>query len=194
MKINRNGRENKMSKIAVFFGTGYEEIEALTVVDILRRAGETVEMVSITKERTVAGSHGIAVGMDSTLLEVDFDSVDVLVLPGGMPGTTNLEACQALMEQVDVFVAAGKTVAAICAAPSILGHRGHLKGRKACSYPSMESHLEGAQVSQEPAVTDGNIITGRGMGAAIAFSLAILEKLQDKDAADKMADAVVYPR
>ena len=183
-----------MRKIAVFFGEGYEEIEALTVVDILRRAGETVEMVSITEERTVAGSHGIAVGMDSTLLEVDFDSVDVLVLPGGMPGTTNLEACQALMEQVDVFVAAGKTVAAICAAPSILGHRGHLKGRKACSYPSMESHLEGSQVSQDPAVTDGNIITGRGMGAAIAFSLAILEKLQDKEAADKMADAVVYPR
>lgn len=183
-----------MSKIAVFFGTGYEEIEALTVVDILRRAGETVEMVSITEEKTVAGSHDIAVGMDQTLSEVDFDSVDVLVLPGGMPGTKNLEACEALMAQVDAFVANGKVVAAICAAPSILGHRGHLKGKKACSYPSMESHLEGAEVLQDPAVTDGNLITGRGMGAAIAFGLAILEKLQGKDAADKMADTVVYQR
>lgn len=183
-----------MSNIAVFFGTGYEEIEALTVVDILRRAGETVEMISITEEKTVTGSHSIEVGMDKTLSEVDFDSVNVLVLPGGMPGTKNLEACEALMAQVDRFAAEGKVVAAICAAPSILGHRGHLKGKKACSYPSMESHLEGAEVLQDPAVTDGNIITGRGMGAAIAFGLAILEKLQDKDAADKMADTVVYKR
>lgn len=183
-----------MSKIAVFFGTGYEEIEALTVVDILRRAGETVDMVSITDEKSVTGSHDITVGMDKTLLEVDFDSVDVLVLPGGMPGTKNLEACETLMGQVDGFVAEGKVVAAICAAPSILGHREHLKGKKACSYPSMESHLEGAEVFRQPAVTDGNIITGRGMGAAIAFSLAILAKIQDQDAADKMADAVVFEK
>lgn len=183
-----------MSKIAVFFGTGYEEIEALTVVDILRRAGETAEMVSVTEERKVAGSHGIAVEMDKTLSEVDFESVDVLVLPGGMPGTKNLEACEALMEQVDDFVTKGKVVTAICAAPSILGHRGHLKGKKACSYPAFESHLEGAEVLQTPAVTDGNIITGRGMGAAISFGLAILEKLQGRDAADKMADAVVFRR
>ncbi len=188
----RSGMEINMSKIAVFFGTGYEEIEALTVVDILRRAGETVEMVSITDETKVTGSHDITVSMDKTLSAVDFDSVDLLVLPGGMPGTKNLEACEVLMAQVDDFVAKGKIVAAICAAPSILGHRGHLKGKKACSYPSMESHLEGAEVLQIPAVTDGNIITGRGMGAAIAFGLAILEKLQDKDAADKMADAVVF--
>lgn len=183
-----------MSKIAVFFGTGYEEIEALTVVDILRRAGETVEMVSITEDKTVTGSHGIMVGMDKALSEIDFDSVDVLVLPGGMPGTKNLEACEVLMAQVDEFIAKGKLVTAICAAPSILGHRGHLKGKKACSYPSMESHLEGAEVLPDLAVTDGNIITGRGMGAAIAFGLAILEKLQGKDAADKMADTVVYVR
>lgn len=186
--------DNKMSKIALFFGTGYEEIEALTVVDILRRAGETVEMVSVTDEKSVTSSHNVTVEMDKTLAAVDFDSVDVLVLPGGMPGTKNLEACEALMAQVDEFVAKGKIVAAICAAPSILGHRGHLKGKKACSYPSMESHLEGAEVLQEAAVTDGNIITGRGMGAAIAFGLAILEKLQGKDAADKMADTVVYQR
>lgn len=181
-----------MSKTAIFFATGYEEIEALTVVDILRRAGEEIVMVSVTDERRVTGSHGIEVTMDQTLSEVSFDETDVIVLPGGMPGTKNLEACEALMEQVDAFVKAGKTVAAICAAPSILGHRGHLKGKKACSFPDMESHLEGADVSREPAVIDGNIVTGRGMGVAIPFGLAVLEKLQGKEAAEEMAAKILY--
>ena len=135
-------------------------------------------MVSVTDERSVTSSHGVEVTMDKVLSEVNFDETDVIVLPGGMPGTKNLEACAALMEQVDAFVQAGKTVAAVCAAPSILGHRGHLNGKKACSFPDMESQLEGAEVLREPAVIDGNIIAGRGMGAAIPFGLAILEKLQ----------------
>lgn len=181
-----------MSRVAVFFATGYEEIEALTVVDILRRAGEEITMVSITDERSVTSSHGVEVTMDKTLSEINFDETDVIVLPGGMPGTKNLEACGELMEQVDAFVKAGKIVAAVCAAPSILGHRGHLKGKKACSFPTMESQLEGADVKQEPAVIDGNIITGRGMGAAIPFGLAILEKLQGKEAADAMGKSIVY--
>lgn len=187
-----SGMEENMSKIVIFFATGYEEIEALTVVDILRRAGEDITMVSITDERRVTSSHGVEVTMDKTLSEVNFDETDVIVLPGGMPGTKNLEACEALMGQVDAFVKAGKTVAAVCAAPSILGHRGHLKGKKACSFPDFESHLEGADVRQEPAVTDGNIITGRGMGAAIPFGLAILEKLQGKEAAEAMGKKIVY--
>ncbi|MBP3474801.1 MAG: DJ-1/PfpI family protein [Lachnospiraceae bacterium] len=181
-----------MSKAAVFFGTGYEEIEALTVVDILRRAGIETDMVSVTGERTVTSSHKVTAEMNETLEEVDFNSLDVIVLPGGMPGTKNLEACEPLMEQVDRFAAEGKLVAAICAAPSILGHRGHLQGKKACSFPSFEDHLEGAEVLRQPAVIDGNIITGRGMGAAVPFGLAILEKLQGKDAADQMAKTIVY--
>lgn len=181
-----------MSKIAVFFGTGYEEIEALTVVDILRRAGVETTMVSVTDERSVTGSHSISVAMDAVLSELDFNSLDVIVLPGGMPGTTNLEACEALMAQVDAFMAENKIVAAICAAPSILGHRGHLQGRKACSFPNFESHLEGAEVMDEPAVIDGNVVTGRGMGAAVPFALAILEKLQGKEAAQKMAVNIMY--
>ena len=181
-----------MSRTAIFFGTGYEEIEALTVVEILRRAGEEIEMVSITGERTVTSSHGVEVTMDKVLSEVNFDETDVIVLPGGMPGTKNLEACEALMEQVDAFVKADKLVAAVCAAPSILGHRGHLKGKKACSFPNFEDHLEGAQVCREPAVRDGNIITGRGMGAAIPFALAILEALQSREAADQMAKTIVF--
>ena len=181
-----------MSRTAIFFATGYEEIEALTVVDILRRAGEEITMVSVTDERSVKSSHGVEVTMDKVLSEVNFDETDVIVLPGGMPGTKNLEACAALMEQVDAFVQAGKTVAAVCAAPSILGHRGHLNGKKACSFPDMESQLEGAEVLREPAVIDGNIITGRGMGAAIPFGLAILEKLQGKEAAEAMGRKIVY--
>lgn len=181
-----------MSKAAVFFGTGYEEIEALTVVDILRRASVETMMVSITEERSVTGSHSVPVTMDAVLSEVDFNSLDVLVLPGGMPGTKNLEACEALMKQVDAFMAQDKIVAAICAAPSILGHRGFLKGRKACSFPAFESHLEGAEVMDQPAVIDSNIVTGRGMGAAVPFALAILEKLQGKEAAEKMAENIMY--
>lgn len=184
--------EETMSKAAVFFGTGYEEIEALTVVDILRRAGVETVMVSVMKEKSVAGSHDIRVETDALIGEIDFTGLDVIVLPGGMPGTKNLEACEALMAQVDIFAAQGKIVAAICAAPSILGHRGILKGKKACSFPSFESHLEGAQVLQQPAVMDGNLITGRGMGAAIPFGLKILEKLQGEEAARKMAEAIIF--
>lgn len=181
-----------MSKAAVFFGTGYEEIEALTVVDILRRAGVETSMVSVTGERNVTGSHSISVAMDAVLSEVDFGSLDVIVLPGGMPGTTNLEACEALMVQVDSFMEENRIIAAICAAPSILGHRGHLQGRRACSFPNFESHLEGAEVMEEPAVIDGNVVTGRGMGAAVPFALAVLEKLQGKETAEKMAENIMY--
>ena len=181
-----------MSRTAIFFATGYEEIEALTVVDILRRAGEEITMVSVTDERSVTSSHGVEVTMDKVLSEVNFDETDVIVLPGGMPGTKNLEACAALMEQVDAFVKADRPVSAICAAPSILGHRGHLKGRQACCFPSFEDHLEGAEVLEEPSVVSGNITTGRGMGAAIPFALAVLERYQGKDAAQAMADKIVY--
>jgi 4-methyl-5(b-hydroxyethyl)-thiazole monophosphate biosynthesis len=181
-----------MSTVSVFIATGFEEIEALAVVDILRRAGVETDMVSISGEKSVTGSHKIVVETDKLLDEVDFDSLDVIVLPGGLAGTQNLEACEALMVQVDRFVAQDKLVSAICAAPSILGHRGHLKGKKACSYPSFESHLEGAEVMDQPAVIDGNIVTGRGMGAAVPFGLAILEKLQGKEAAETMAEKIVY--
>lgn len=183
-----------MSKVYVFFGTGYEEIEALTVVDILRRQGIETEMVSITDEKTVTSSHKVPVVMDKLLSDVDFNSVDMIVLPGGMPGTRALEGCSSLMEQVDSFVAAGKPVAAICAAPTILGHRGHLKGKKAICYPGMEEELTGAEVVYEPAVRDGNIITGRGMGCAIPFALLIVEYLVDRTAADTMAEKIVYTR
>lgn len=181
-----------MQTIGVFFGQGYEEIEALTVVDLLRRAGIETSMISITDDRAVPGSHGIPVGMDQTLQEVDFDALAGIVLPGGMKGTQNLEACEVLMKQVDSFAKKGKLVCAICAAPSILGHRGLLTGKKATVYPGMEGELHGATPLPQPAVTDGEIITGRGMGCAIAFGLAIVEKIKGAEEAKKLAKQIVY--
>lgn len=181
-----------MSKAAIFFGTGYEEIEALTVVDILRRGEITADMVSITGEREVTGSHGITVKMDKLFEEVDFDETDIIVLPGGMPGTKNLEAYKPLMDKVDEFYREDKYIAAICAAPSIFGHKGILKGKKACSNPGFESHLEGADVKQEPAVVDGHVITSRGMGTAIPFGLAILAQFAGEEAAEQMRQKLVF--
>ena len=124
--------------------------------------------------------------------DVNFQEYTMLILPGGMPGTKNLEACAPLMEQLDNFYHSGKWVAAICAAPSILGHRGYLKGRKATCYPGFESQLEGAQVTHTPADTDGNVITGRGMGCAIPFALSIIEVLKGKAEADKQAESICF--
>lgn len=181
-----------MKRIAVFFAEGYEEIEALTVVDICRRAGMEVQMVSVSGDETVKGSHGIGVQMDMGFDEVDFDSLDMIVLPGGKKGTEGLEAHKGLMAQVDAFDRAGRYLAAICAAPSILGHRGILKGRRAGCYPGWEQHLEGAEVSMDNATVDGHVITGRGMGCTISFSLAIVSELLGQEQADKIAESIVY--
>lgn len=181
-----------MKKIAVFFAEGYEEIEALTVVDICRRCGLEVNMVSVNGDKRVKGSHGVGVEMDTVLSQVNFGECDMLVLPGGMPGTKNLEASEELMRQVDAFHAAGKYIAAICAAPSIFGHRGILKGRKACSYPGFESHLEGADVTNGPVEISDHVITSRGLGTAIDFALAIVKVFCGQEKAEELAKSVVY--
>ncbi|MBD5543996.1 MAG: DJ-1/PfpI family protein [Lachnospiraceae bacterium] len=181
-----------MNKVCVFFGTGFEEIEALTVVDLLRRAAIDVSMVSITGEKRVESSHKIWVEMDMLIEEVDFSQVNMIVLPGGMPGTKNLEACQLLMEQIEKFHEEGKYLSAICAAPSIFGHRGMLKGKSACSYPDFESHLEGAQVTRNPVEIAGNIITSRGMGTAIEFGLAIVARMKDEETAKELSKKIIY--
>lgn len=181
-----------MSKVSIFFGTGFEEIEALTVVDILRRAGIETDMVSITDQRSVTSSHNVTVATDKLIEEVDFDQLDMIVLPGGMPGTKNLEACDTLMKQVDTFFENGKWIAAICAAPTIFGHRGILKGKKGCCFPGMQDELDGAEVSYEKVVVDGKVITSRGMGTALEFALKLLEVLTDESTAIEMAKKVVY--
>jgi len=183
-----------MSKVCVFFAPGYEEIEALTVVDLLRRAGISTEMVSVSEAKMVAGSHGINVEMDLCLSEVDFASADMLVLPGGMPGTKNLEACPELMTWVDKFYNEGKYLGAICAAPSILGHRGILQGKKACAFPGFESQLTGAEVSLNSVERDDKVITSRGMGCAIDFALEIATVFKGKAVADELAEKIIYSK
>ena len=178
--------------IAVFFANGYEEIEALTVVDLTRRAGIETWMVSITDEKAVTGSHSITVSMDKTLAEVDFEQVDMIVLPGGMPGTLNLEACEPLMEKIKEFDKAGKYISAICAAPTVFGHLGLLNGKKACCYPGMEDGLVGAEVTYESTAMADHILTSRGMGTAIDFGLQIIARFQGQDAAEDMAKKIVY--
>ncbi|MBP5198280.1 MAG: DJ-1/PfpI family protein [Lachnospiraceae bacterium] len=181
-----------MSKVAVFLAEGFEEIEALTVSDILRRAKVDVENVSISDDRYVTGSHGIKVQADKVFSEVDFDSLEVIVLPGGMPGSLNLEAFDPLMDRVDEFIEKDKYVAAICAAPQILGHKEVLAGKRACCSSGFEGELKGAEVTYERVEKSGNIITSRGMGTAIDFALCIAEIYIGKEAAEALSKKIAY--
>ncbi len=178
--------------VYIFLAEGFEEIEALTVVDLGRRAGLDIKMVSVTRDKSVTGSHGITVEADLTIGKVDWDAAEMLVLPGGKPGTGNLEACEELMTHVGEMSHSGRNVSAICAAPTILGHRGILKGKKACCYPGLEAQLDGASVTASSVTVDGNIITSRGLGTAIDFTLAIITRLISADKADEIARSVVY--
>lgn len=181
-----------MSRIAIFFSEGYEEVEAIAVVDICRRCRLDIDMVSITEDRVVVSSHGIAVGMDKVFAEIDFADYDMLVLPGGLKGTQGLEAHEGLMAQIDAFNAQGKYIGAICAAPSIFGHRGILKGRRACCYPGFEPELEGAIVSMENVEVDGHVVTSRGMGTATDFGLAIAGIFCGEEKALEIKNQVIY--
>jgi 4-methyl-5(b-hydroxyethyl)-thiazole monophosphate biosynthesis len=180
-----------MSKVYVFLAEGFEEIEGLTVVDLLRRANISTEMVSIG-EVLVKGSHGILVTADGLFEDYDYADAELLVLPGGMPGTLNLGNHEGLCTLLKKHFAQGKKVAAICAAPSVLGKLGILEGKKATCYPGFEDQLTGAVLSEEKAVVDGTVITGKGMGAAIEFSLALIAQLVDQETAEKIGKAIIY--
>ncbi len=181
-----------MKQIAVIFANGFEEIEGLTVVDLLRRGGVKVTMVSIEESLQVTGSHGIAVGADCSWEQMDFAEADGIVLPGGMPGTLRLDAHKEVKKMVQQLDTEGKLVAAICAAPSVLGHAGVLEGKKATCYPGFEGELTGAEYVMAPAVVDGGTITGRGMGTSIPFALAILEYLEGPEKAEEIGKSVLY--
>lgn len=181
-----------MKRVAVLLADGFEEIEALTVVDILRRASVYVDTVSITEEYMVHGAHGINVQTEDLFEEVNFVEFDMVVLPGGMPGTTNLNDHSGVRRVVKDFAESGKYVAAICAAPSILGGLGLLKGKRAVCYPSVEDKLSGAVVLKTSVAQDGNIITSRGMGTAIDFALKLVEILMDRNRADELAESIIY--
>ncbi len=182
-----------MAKVYIFMANGFEEIEGLTVVDLLRRANIEIVMVSITEDLYVTGSHQIMVKTDVLFESVDFSDGDMLVLPGGMPGTKYLAEHVGLDELLKKFQGKGKKLAAVCAAPSVLGSKGLLKGKNATCYPGFEDALLGAHVKNDVVVMDGNIITSRGMGTAIDFSLAIIKSISGEAEAEKIANAIQYP-
>ena len=170
-----------MGTVYAFFADGFEEIEAFTAVDTLRRAGLNVQIVSVTPDEIVMGAHDVSLLCDINFENCDFFDADLLLLPGGMPGAATLDKHEGLRKLLLDFAAKGKPIAAICAAPMVLGKLGLLKGRKATCYPSFEQYLEGAECVSEPVVRDGNIITGMGPGAAMEFALTIVDLLAGKE-------------
>lgn len=171
---------------------GFEETEAIATIDLLRRAGIAVTTAGIGK-RQATGSHDITVQTDAEFAQVKDKGYDAVVLPGG-PGTKKLNDVAGLHDLLRAQAKAGKLVAAICAAPSILAGAGVLKGKRAACFPSVEDAVKagGATLLHERAVRDGNVITSRGLGTAVDFGLAIVEHFQGKDAAEKLAQQVVY--
>lgn len=178
-------------KIAIHLAEGFEEIEAVTIIDVLRRAELDVVVVSITGSLEVTGAHQLKVLADFLFEQVNYDEVEQIVLPGGMPGASNLNAHKGLSAQIVRFNAANKPLAAICAAPLVYGNLGILDGKQAVCYPGFEGYLKGAKILQAPVAESGNIITGRGPGAAIAFALKLVEKLVSVEKAELLASQML---
>lgn len=177
--------------IYMFLATGFEEVEALCPLDIMRRAGLSVTTVGIGGNE-ITGAHGITVKADVTDDEFSGQDIDMVFLPGGMPGTLNLANSKTVTEAIDRAYKNNKYIAAICAAPSILGDKGMLVGKEAICYPGFEDRLIGATISSRRVVRDGNIITAAGMGIAVEFGLAIVEMLCGKQAAENLAKAIIH--
>lgn len=185
-------------KAYILLCEGFEEVEAIQTADILMRAGIGVELISPYGAKAVKGSHGIAINVSRGFESVDrFDESmsdgDAVILPGGMPGTNNLKASLGVLEMVSSYNKAGKLVAAVCAAPTVLGKAGVLDGKKATCYPGFEDGLGKGKYVGGAAVTDGNVITGQSMGCTVEFALAIVEKLLDKKAAKSVREGIVMP-
>jgi 4-methyl-5(b-hydroxyethyl)-thiazole monophosphate biosynthesis len=178
-------------KVFIFLADGFEETEAVGVIDILRRGELDVTTVSITGKNIVTGAHHIPVAADKLFSEVDFSNGAMLVLPGGMPGASHLNAHAGLKTLLKQYATEDKKIAAICAAPLILGGLGLLQNKKATAYPGFEDTLQGATVVELPVVKDGNIITGRGPGFVLNFGLTIVEELQGKNKAKEVAGGML---
>ncbi len=172
--------------IYVCLADGFEEIEAITVTDILRRAGAEVKTVSVTESLEVKGTHDIKVQADITFEEADYESCEMIVLPGGMPGTTNLLEHEGLVQKIRELYERGKWVCAICAAPMVLAAAGILDGKNATIYPGMENYIRGAKPTEGAIVRDGNIITSKAPGTAMKFALSLVEALYGKEKAERL--------
>ena len=177
--------------IYLFLADGFEECEAIAPIDILRRAEIEIKTVGIGS-KTVTGSHGIPITCDLTENEISPDNLNGIILPGGMPGTLNLEKSDTVQKYIDICAQNNLLLAAICAAPSILGHKNLLKGKKATCFTGFEKDLYGAEVVNLPAVADGNIVTAFGAGAALDFGFLIIEALKNKEFADNLKTQMRY--
>lgn len=182
-----------MAEVIVFLADGFEEIEALTVVDLLRRADIKVTTVGISNNIEVKGGHDILVKADTTLEKMP-SSYDALILPGGAVGTKNLLESDKVISIVKESFKKGIVCAAICAAPKVLGKAGILEGKKATCYPGCEEGLKGATLENKPVVKDGNIITSRGVGTAIDFALELIRTLKDENTAQKISSQILYSK
>jgi 4-methyl-5(b-hydroxyethyl)-thiazole monophosphate biosynthesis len=180
-----------MKKAFVFLATGFEEIEATGTINVLRRGAIDVIVISITGDYVVTGAHGIALLADELFEKTDFSGADALILPGGMPGSSNLNAFEPLKKLLVEQYESDRIVAAICAAPLVLGELGILNGRKATCYPGYEPHLTGAILTDEPVVTDGNVITGKGPGLVFDFGLALVSELNGPSTAEEVAGGLL---
>lgn len=181
-----------MKKVYTFLADGLEEVECLAVADVLIRGGVEVSLISVTEQSEVTGSHGITIKTDKLFGEIHPEEADVLFLPGGMPGTKNLLAHTGLCEALKSAVSGGRRVAAICAAPSVLGALGLLEGRRATCYPGFEDQLLGAAYIHDGVVTDGPVTTGRGLGYALDLGLELVRLLVDESASAGVKSAIQY--
>jgi 4-methyl-5(b-hydroxyethyl)-thiazole monophosphate biosynthesis len=180
-----------MKKVLIHFADGFEEIEAITPIDVLRRAGCEVITVSVTGNSEVTSARGVILLADKHFVEAFYEDTDMIILPGGQPGANNLNRHEGLKKQIQQFHDQKKFVAAICAAPLVLGSTGILRGRKATCYPGVEPQLTGATCTGNGVERDGHIITGKGPGFALDFSLLLAEVLTGKDKADEVKRAML---
>ncbi len=180
--------------VFVYLAEGFEEIEALTVVDVLRRAGVDTKTVSVTGERMVCGTHGIPVEADLLFEEADHEACELIVLPGGLPGAANLGAHSGLTDQIRSFAKVGRNLAAICAAPMVLGACGVLEGKQATIYPGMEAELAGGKATDQNVTEDGNVITGMGPALAMEFALKLVETLKGESVRAEVAEGLLFER
>jgi 4-methyl-5(b-hydroxyethyl)-thiazole monophosphate biosynthesis len=182
-------------KAYIFIATGFEEIEAVSIIDVLRRAGVEVKIIVIPEEEDeywVEGAHDISVIGDNNFKYADFSGGDMLILPGGQPGTDNLNANKDLKKLIRNYHEQGKYIAAICAAPLVLGGMGLLKGKRAVCYPGYEDQLLGAEIAtDERVVVSDNIITSKGPGTAIEFGLKLAELLVGKEVSEKLRNGMI---
>ncbi len=180
--------------IYMFLAEGFEEIEAITPIDIIRRAGLNIRTVSVSDSLGVVGGQGITIMADKIFSEADFSDADMLILPGGGKGTENLAKHEGLKELLVDHNESGKYVAAICAAPTILGQLGMLKDKNATCYPGCEDKLVGAKINELAVILDGNIITSKGPGTAHNFGLKIVKTLLNSDIAKKLDEDMIFKR